>query len=657
MPSQTGLDQCQYSQGIAPSRRRRRSEIDRSAQSRDILVAPAALQGSDHRQMRREQGDELGIGRLGVGERGSEQRARIGRAPGRQQRVGACGDDLGARRWARSQLERFFEHAECRGVAQPRERVAERAQQLRALRRAGPLAQRAPQVGDGRLGSPAGQCHPPGFAQRSQRPLLAHGLGGEQVVRDRLGPGVGPCEQRRRPSVLGGAHGRGDVEIDGSSQERMGEGRRATVREHARPDQGRKGCDGRVAPDPRERAGETELAAVAEHGHGARQLTGGRLQPAEPRQHRGPQAIAREDIDTSRAVLVGRKTRFAHARKQLLQQPGIAARGGVARAHECGGGRRVRAPRDQLAHPLRAQGLQPPHTDTGDRKRPCGAGLARSGPATGRQERDRKPVDAAREIGEPAQRRRVAPVQVVGQEQHGPFLRDRGEQPVEAVDHRRGVGLALPRVVEDRAGWTRGARQPAPPGRCRGLAQRGVEHLPHEPEAELALDLAAAPAEDAVPGRELLARLQQRRLADAGGPLEQQRAAIAARSAFQQGRQFGQFGLAIDQPVAHVANGARCGLARWHRRWCHPAARRPSAQLGEPHLIAREVPESRVDAVRLLGGLLRELDAAGLELLVGRLDIVGGEEEPACGALRHERLELLGRLGIEHGRALAPSSA
>ena len=234
----------------------------------------------------------------------------------------------------------------------------------------------------------------------------------------------------------------------------------------------------------------------------------------------------------------------------------------------------MRAPRDQRAHPVQAQRLQPPHADTGDRKPPRGAGLARSGRATGRQERDRKPVDPAGEIREPAPRRRVAPVQVVGHQQDGPFLGDGGEQPVEAVDHRRAVGLALARVAEDRAGRTRGARQPALPGRCRGLAQHGVEQLPHEPEAELALDLAAAPAQDAVPGRELRARFQQCRLADAGGPLEQQRAAIAARSTFQQARQLGQLGVAIDQRTAHDANGARCDggaprsrrpdVAKWH---------------------------------------------------------------------------------------------
>ena len=113
------------------------------------------------------------------------------------------------------------------------------------------------------------------------------GSAASRLMRDRLGAGVGPGEQRRRPSVLRGADRRGDVEVDRGAQERMGEGRRPTVRQHACRDQRRKDCDGRVVVDARERAGETELAAVAEHGDGARQLRGRRVQPAEPRQHRG----------------------------------------------------------------------------------------------------------------------------------------------------------------------------------------------------------------------------------------------------------------------------------------------------------------------------------------------------------------------------------
>ena len=56
-------------------------------------------------------------------------------------------------------------------------------------------------------------------------------------------------------------------------------------------------------------------------------------------------------------------------------------------------------------------------------------------------------------------------------------------------------------------------------------------------------------------------------------------------------------------------------------------------------LVSRRIAHPCVDAVRLLHRLLLELDAAALELLVRRPDVVGGEEEPACRALGHERLD------------------
>src|SRR5947208_15827442 len=50
------------------------------------------------------------------------------------------------------------------------------------------------------------------------------------------------------------------------------------------------------------------------------------------------------------------------------------------------------------------------------------------------------------------------------------------------------------------------------------------------------------------------------------------------------------------------------------------------AHLGETEVVTRRVAESRVDSVGPLFGLLDEVDAASLQLLVRSLDIVGGEE-------------------------------
>ena len=56
-------------------------------------------------------------------------------------------------------------------------------------------------------------------------------------------------------------------------------------------------------------------------------------------------------------------------------------------------------------------------------------------------------------------------------------------------------------------------------------------------------------------------------------------------------------------------------------------------------------------AVGLLRRLLLELDAAALELLVRRVDVVRHEEQAAGDALGDERLELCLRLRVEDGRA------
>ena len=48
-------------------------------------------------------------------------------------------------------------------------------------------------------------------------------------------------------------------------------------------------------------------------------------------------------------------------------------------------------------------------------------------------------------------------------------------------------------------------------------------------------------------------------------------------------------------------------------------------------------------------GSFEELDALAFQLLVGRLDVVGLEEEAAGGTLRHEVLRLGRRLGLDQG--------
>src|SRR3954453_3885748 len=70
------------------------------------------------------------------------------------------------------------------------------------------------------------------------------------------------------------------------------------------------------------------------------------------------------------------------------------------------------------------------------------------------------------------------------------------------------------------------------------------------------------------------------------------------------------------------------------------APRRRSGPLLDPDLIARGIAEGAVaGAVRLLGGLLDDLGVTGLDPLEGAVEVLGRQQDPAVGALRHHLLD------------------
>ena len=80
-------------------------------------------------------------------------------------------------------------------------------------------------------------------------------------------------------------------------------------------------------------------------------------------------------------------------------------------------------------------------------------------------------------------------------------------------------------------------------------------------------------------------------------------------------------------------------------------------RLHHAEVVSGHVAEARVEAVRLLGRLLGELDTAALELLERGLHVVRREEEATDGALGEELLDLGARVLLEHRRAPARPSA
>ena len=291
----------------------------------------------------------VGIGDLG--ERRGEERASLGRPAAREQRIDArLRRSRRARPGSRASPSACLQHGRT-----PSDRLAARARcraraQLAAYPAPGRLLERAPQIGRARLGRAA--CREPS-APRSrsvaQRPRLPH--------RRRPGGGGGRRPRRRRcasarssaaRACSAARNGAGSVEVHGRAQERMLERQRLAVREHAGCDQRRHARERRRVVDARELGGQPEIAAVTEHGHGASQFCGRRVEPRQPRQDRGAEPIAGELAEQAGVRVLGRETRRAHAGEQLAEQERIASRRVVTGTGERGRRLQLQASGDDL---------------------------------------------------------------------------------------------------------------------------------------------------------------------------------------------------------------------------------------------------------------------------------------------------------------------
>ena len=134
----------------------------------------------------------------------------------------------------------------------------------------------------------------------------------------------------------------------------------------------------------------------------------------------------------------------------------------------------------------------------------CQRGIKRPG---GEDERERLPLEPARDKRERARRRRVAPLQIVDHERERRIGGEVGGEPVQAV---------LPRVAGIAGGWAwrrrpggrgrsgehvrgqrRRSRQPAVALAGVGLQQWALEELAHDPEREPLLELRRPRGKDA----------------------------------------------------------------------------------------------------------------------------------------------------------------
>ena len=146
--------------------------------------------------------------------------------------------------------------------------------------------------------------------------------------------------------------------------------------------------------------------------------------------------------------------------------------------------------------------------------------LPRLGRAGGGDEADREAVEPLREVGEPAQRGQVGPVDVVDEHQQRPLGGEVGRQPVEPVQRRAGVLLAA-HAAQHRPRQRRRAAEVL-------VAHDRLEQLPHDREREIALELRPARAQHQPAVRQLPRRAEQPRLPDPRRPFDQQPTPAAA---------------------------------------------------------------------------------------------------------------------------------
>jgi hypothetical protein len=408
------------------------------------------------------------------------------------------------------------------------------------------LLQRTLQVDQRVLGPAAADRLAGGRAQQLDRRGVAaarrrHELGGDLLV-----GGVGGGEHGGGAAVLELALAGRDVEVDGVAHERVHEAERGVGPQ----DVGTRQVAGRtrdgVLGEPGERGDHRQLGALAEHRHGARDRGGLLVQAREAQQH-GAGDRARADAADGRGTR-GRRPHpvLVQRRQHVPEQQRVATRGLQAGGDEAGVG--VAEPVVDEVRDRRFAERGRPHRlgqrvggDLGEQLRV----RARVGRAHARRDEHRRAFEPGGEIRDEAQRRPVAPLQVVDRDQHRPLVGQVERGPVQAVqDRERALGVALGRPEHALGGRRRAGQQTAA---LVGVARERLEQLAHRAERELALELAAAGGEHGHPVGALARRRQQAALADPRRPLDQHHRAARVARPVEQPLERRDLALALEQ--------------------------------------------------------------------------------------------------------------
>jgi hypothetical protein len=403
---------------------------------------------------------------------------------------------------------------------------AELDQQVRVRRGVGRLIQRPGEVGDAALGRAARERAARRLPQdRDGLPLAARGRL-EQMRGDPLRLGAGRAEHRGRPEVGPRALLRIEPALDGGLDHRVHEPQRRIGVHEVGGLKFPQGREGDVLVQPGERGHVPELSAAAQHGQGGRQRLRRLGQPREARPDRAPDRLPADPAQRRRRDAVLR----ADGADELAEQQRVPATLGVA-----GGDQRVAGPVAQLLRDdLRARALAQRRRvqDGGERVRREVREQVRMRRrlerARGGDDERRDLAQARQRIREPAQRRAVAPVQVVEEQHERAPAGQVGGEPVKPVERRERRVRPAGRRGEVR-GVEHGAGRGGRPGEelVAGVGAGGrderLEELADDAVGELALELQPARGEYLVTGRDRAGArgLEQARLADAPRALDE----------------------------------------------------------------------------------------------------------------------------------------
>ena len=430
--------------------------------------------------------------------------------------------------------------------------IAERAQHVRPRVGARGLAQRPLKLGGGDLRRALGTGLASGGDEDGDGPRVAGGQRGRQMRReDRWRRDPAPLQQARRGPVSRSPLDRGQAIGDSGPDEGMAELQRGRVGQHVCRNQRRRGRPRVVDGHPGERRRHLEVAAVAEdddrigdrtrsgrqRAHQPRDTTGDALradglQPRVPAaaSEAEPAAVSVSTSSTSSALPPVAST-TAETNSRTGAEPSRAS-----------DERRHRPRTERPGRQRRPARFRDDRLDLGARlPRQCGAG--------GRGDPDRQPFEAAHEVGEEPEARRIGPLKVIDDQQQA-ILKHRQvrDQPVQPMQDGEAVTPTARRGADRRRRQRRHALE-------QRLAPLGVspddgrlEQLPYDPEAVLALELTRLRAQDQPSGRLSPAdRLgEQERLAGARGPFEHKDAPAAYERVDRR-----ELGFALKQRLVH----------------------------------------------------------------------------------------------------------